>query len=195
MPAAPACRQFRHSAESPLPERALVFSPGRLAKSIEARGLAVFFFEDRSEKGESGLICGLNYLFWRVTGDCYHWILRDFAGKSARDARPHGRCQARPYLLRRNIVGSQMNASGAAGQSDVGTGVDQQCSSQFWVLSSQFLGLSDLLRGQATPVRGWQIFFAKLDVVDALTGRFRDFVEKANAPLGSGPGKPERSVM
>ena len=72
-----------------------------------------------------------------------------------------------------------MDAVGSDCQRDVGAGVDQESSSQFSVLSSQFGHDFDCFSGQGFQVAGGEIFFAELDVVDAGDGGFTDFFEEA----------------
>ena len=86
--------------------------------------------------------------------------------------------------MRRDIVSAQMNAVGSRGQRDVRARVDEEASSQFSVLSSQWSAVVAPRQGvpcQHFQLPGAQIFFAELDVVDARTGGFGDFGEQGAA--------------
>src|ERR1019366_7109575 len=83
--------------------------------------------------------------------------------------------------MRCDIIGAQMNAIGSRGKRDVRAGVNEETSSKFSVLSSQW---SAVAHGtQNVPCQHFQfpcaqILFAKLDVVDAGTRGFSDFGEQ-----------------
>ncbi len=77
-----------------------------------------------------------------------------------------------------------MNAVGGGGQGDVGAGVDEESSSQFPVLSSQFEDDAHGFTGQRFQFAGREVFFAELDVVDTVTCGFGDFVEETLAAGG-----------
>ena len=90
MPAAPACRQdWAFCRVTPPSARTGIACAAGFAESFQAGGLGVFFFEDGSEDGEGGLVCGgLGYFLRGVTGDCDQriFVVR-FAGRSARATR------------------------------------------------------------------------------------------------------------
>ena len=72
-----------------------------------------------------------------------------------------------------------MDAVGADRQGYVGSGIDQESSSQFSVLSFQLGNDFDGFVGQRFQIAGGEISFAELDVVDAGAGGFGDFFEEA----------------
>ena len=86
--------------------------------------------------------------------------------------------------MRRDIVGAQMNAVGSRGKRDVGAGVDEEASSQFSVLSSQWSAVAhgrDRFPRQRFQFPRAEIFFAELDIVDAYTCSFGDLGEQGAA--------------
>ena len=159
------------------------FGAAGFAESVQAGGSSargVFLLEDWGEDGEGGLVGGgAGYVFWRVTGYCYHCISwQVFVGRSTRATLFTPR---RANFLRRDIVGAEVNAAGGGGQGDVSAGVDQENSVQFSVLGSQFENDAHGFASQRFEFAGGEIFFAELDVVDAVACGFGDFVEKAEA--------------
>ena len=167
-----------------------------MTQSVQTRPLSVFFFEDWGEDGESSLIRrGLGYFLGGMAGDCYQRILwLEFAGEGARATRSVPRCS---QLLWGDVAGSEVNAVGGGGDCYVGAGVDQEGSFQFPVLSSQFMEDAYRFAGQLLQVARGEIFFAELDVVDALGCGFGDFVEEPNAAgvLAAGEGGPVGDVV
>ena len=85
-----------------------------------------------------------------------------------------------------------MDAGGLDSQRDVGAGVDEECSSQLSVLSSQLKTLADrghgVLRERFQFARG-EIFFSELYVVNTGARGFADFFQQAATPRGFIPGK------
>ena len=74
-----------------------------------------------------------------------------------------------------------MDAVGLDSQRNVGAGVDQESSSPFSVLSSQFRTLADRIHGvprQRFQFARGKVFFTKLDVVDAGTRGFANFFQQ-----------------
>jgi len=90
-----------------------------------------------------------------------------------------------------------MNSFGSNCESDVGAGVNEKSSSELWLLFPQSVEDRDCVAGKTFEIARAQIFFAKLDVIDAGSSRFGDFVEQTLAPgrLISGESRAVRDVV
>jgi hypothetical protein len=136
----------------------------RFPKKLETPGLRAFFFEDGSEdckgRGAGG---GLDYFFWGVTGDGNEGSARLTL------------CPYRSDCLWGDVVGAEVDAIGLDGQSDVGSGVDQELSSRLRAPADNACGLS----GQRFQFTCGKIFFAKLDVVDSNLAGFPNFLQES----------------
>ena len=88
------------------------FRLASLVEKVEAGGLRVFFFEDGGEDGEGCGVRGrLGYFFGRVTGDCDDWLAwRELECRSARPTVPDF-----SYLLRRDVIGAEVDSVGLDG--------------------------------------------------------------------------------
>jgi hypothetical protein len=86
--------------------------------------------------------------------------------------------------LRRDVVGAEVNAVGSDGKDNVRAGVDEQASSQFPVLSSQFCDYGEGFSSEKFQLSRGQVFFAKLDVVDSGADSLGDFFKETAAARG-----------
>ena len=71
-----------------------------------------------------------------------------------------------------------MDSVGSRGDGDVGARIDEEFSSQFSVLSSQF---GYCLAGKRFQIACPQVFLSQLDEIDASVGSFRDLVQQLTA--------------
>src|SRR5208282_343797 len=142
------------------------------------------FSEYRSEYREVSFLCfGAEDIGGSVAGGGHQevvsgqWLWRKSFEHAAR-------------LVRRDVVGAQMNSVGSHGECDVGAGVNEETSSQFRpstqspVRSSQGSAVAhgrEGVTGQRFQFSHAQIFFAELDVVDSGTRGFADFGEQGAA--------------
>jgi hypothetical protein len=83
----------------------------------------------------------------------------------------------------RDVVGAEVDAVGSYGQGNIRAGVDEENRFPFPVLSSEFRSPQDShgFSCERFEVPSRQIFFAKLEEIDAGTRGFRNLAEKLSA--------------
>src|SRR5580765_4040655 len=83
-----------------------------------------------------------------------------------------------PHIACADVIGAEVNAVSVGGDGDVSAGIDQQSSLQFSFLSPQLIEDADRFVRQRFQFSSREIFFAELDVVDASSSGFGEFLDE-----------------